>query len=146
MRQVLRAVAVLAFLGLACASVPRASLDRDAAAKRFEAPPPGKANLYVFRDEMYGGNWGATLLLDDRLLGDTTHHTFLLTQVEPGQHRLLSKAENDADLAFTAEAGKNHFVWQEMKMGAFRARATLHVVDEQRGRTGVRACELVQQQ
>ncbi len=142
-----RIFAITAFIAVAlltgCASVPRASRDRDAAAKQFEAPPPGKANLYVFRDETFGGNWGATVLLDNRLIGETTHHTFILTQVNPGEHVLVSKAENDANLTFVAEAGKTHFVWQEMKMGMWSARATLHMVDEQRGRVGVQACELV---
>jgi hypothetical protein len=68
----------------------------------------------------------------------------VFAQIEPGPHKIMSKAENDTDLAFTAEAGKNHFVWQKMKMGMWRARATLHLVDDQRGRSGVNACDLVQ--
>lgn len=136
-------LAALALLSVGCASVPRASADRDAVVKRFEVAP-GKANLYVFRDETYGGSWAASVLVDGRLVGDTVHHTFVFAQIEPGPHKIMSKAENDSDLAFTAEAGRNHFVFQEMKMGVWRARATLHLVDEQRGRSGVNACELIQ--
>ena len=34
----------------------------------------------------------------------------------------------------TAEAGKNYFVWQEVKVGFIKARNSLQVVDDQTGR------------
>ena len=125
-----------------CAAIPRAPQERDAAVKTF-TPTPGKANLYVFRDEAAGAPKPLTVRLDGKLLGNTQGKTFLFAQVDPGQHRLVSEGENDAALAFTAEDGKNVFVWQEVKRGLLRARSSLALVDEARGREGVAACALV---
>lgn len=126
----------------ACAAIPRAPKDRDAAAKTF-APPPDKANLYVFRDSRVAEALPATVLLDGKNLGATVGRTFLLAQVDPGPHKLESRGDNDAELAITAEAGKNLFVWLETLQGLLKPRTRLHVVDETRGQAGVAACELV---
>ncbi len=140
-RRTLLLAAALATLA-ACAAIPRAPKDRDAAAKTF-ATQPDKANLYVFRDSQEAEALPATVLLDGKVLGATHGRTFLLAEIEPGPHRLLSEGDNDAQLAITAEAGKNLFVWQETSRGVLRPRTQLHVVDEARGRAGVAACELV---
>lgn len=132
---------VLGALAAGCASVPKAPAELDLAAKEFRTTP-GKANLYVFRDEGLGSAVKMPVLLDGRLLGDTAAKTFLLTAVEPGAHTLLSKTENDAVLDFTAEPGKNVYVWQEVKMGVWSARSKLHLVDEASARARVNACEL----
>lgn len=126
----------------ACAAIPRAPKDRDAAAKTF-ATTPDKANLYVFRDTQVADALPATVLLDGKVLGATVGRTFLLAQIDPGPHRLVSRGDNDAELAITAEAGKNLFVWQETSQGLLKPRTKLHVVDEARGQAGVAACELV---
>jgi hypothetical protein len=125
----------------ACAAIPRAPKDRDAAAKTF-ATTPDKANLYVFRDSQVADALPATVLLDGKNLGATVGRTFLLAQIDPGPHTLESRGDNDAELAITAEAGKNLFVWQETSRGFLKPRTQLHVVDEARGQAGVAACEL----
>ena len=67
------------------------------------------------------------------------------TRIDPGPHKLVSKApEADATLEITAEAGKNLFVWQEVKFGMFGARTALSQVDEESGKRRVLTCELVQ--
>jgi hypothetical protein len=135
-------VLALAVGAVGCASIPRAPKERDAEVKAFKSTP-GKANLYVFRDEGMGGAVTMTVLLDGKPVGQTSGHTFVFTQVDPGAHKLISQAENDFELPITAEAGKNVFVWQEVKMGVFKARSNLHLVDDKRGQEGVNACELV---
>lgn len=57
------------------------------------------------------------LALNGRLVGDTTAKTYVRLEVPPGEHTLLSKTENDAIVKVNATAGKNYFVWQEVKMG-----------------------------
>ncbi|HSN91946.1 MAG TPA: hypothetical protein VLS93_12015 [Anaeromyxobacteraceae bacterium] len=131
----------LAALASACASVPMAPPERDLAAKQF-LPTPGKANLYVFRDETFGAAVKMSLVLDGRMFGDTAARTFLLTTVDPGRHVLVSKAENDARLEFDAAPGANVFVWQEVKMGVLMARSKLHLIDEASGRERVNSCKL----
>lgn len=123
-----------------CASVPMAGLDQDAAAKTYQVRQ-GKANIYVYRNENLGGAIKLTLLLDGKLVGDTAAKTYYLMEVDPGRHTLLSKAENDSALELMTEAGRNYFVWQEVKMGFWQPRSLLQQVDEATGRAGVEACK-----
>lgn len=69
--------------------------------------------------------------------------TLLLT-VNPGKHTLVSHAESDSTLAVDTKPGKNHFVWQEVKMGALYARSKLQLVDEKTGMAGVGECKLIE--
>ncbi|MNF18318.1 hypothetical protein D3C80_2223300 [compost metagenome] len=66
--------------------------------------------------------------------------------VPAGQQTLVSSAENDSELKLTAEAGKNYFVWQEVKVGFIKARNSLQVVDDHTGRAGVAESKLIQAQ
>ncbi len=132
---------LLAVLASGCASVPMVAPETDRAAKEFKTTP-GKTNLYVFRDESFGAAKKLTVMLDGRLLGDTAAKTYLYTPIDPGAHVLLSKAENDARLEFTAEPGKNVFVWQEVKMGFLEARSKLELVEEAAARERVQQCSM----
>jgi hypothetical protein len=114
---------------------------RDAELKAFK-PSPDKAQLYVYRNESFGAAIKMTVLLDGRILGDTAAKTYLYSEIEPGNHRLTSKTENDSVLDFTAVGGRIYYVWQEVKMGLWSARSSLQMVDEQTGQAGVRECRL----
>ena len=121
-----------------------ASADTDSKAKAFVAPSDGHANLYVYRNEAMGSAIKMPLLLDNMSIGDTGPHTYALRQVIPGKHTIVSKTEKDVSLDFTAEAGQNYYVWQEVKMGMWAARSALHVVDEKTGQEAVKECKLIE--
>lgn len=133
---------VTAALLSACASVPMASTSEDQSAKSFIVPQ-GQSNIYVYRSETLGAAVKMPVAIDGRLAGDTAAKTFILKTVEPGEHTIVSKTENDATLTITTEPGKNYFIWQEVKMGMWVARSKLHLVDEQKGEQAVRNCKLV---
>jgi hypothetical protein len=140
-----RALAAAALVTLAaCATVPKASPERDLTAKRFAAPPKGKAALYVFRNESFGGAVKMSLELDGAPLGETGPKTFHWVTLTPGKHTLVGKAGNESVVEFTAAPGQHVFVWQEVKMGLMSAGNRLELVDEQRGRAGVGECELAE--
>jgi len=124
-----------------CASVPMASPDLDAAAKRFEAPTD-KAAIYVFRDETMGAAITMSVFLDEKLVGKTGAKTYYRIEGAPGSHTLRGDAENDSVLQLDARAGQTYFVWQEVKMGVMIARNKLQIVDASRGQAGVRKCKL----
>jgi hypothetical protein len=132
-----------AVLASGCVSVPMASPERDSAAKSFSVKP-GKANIYVYRNESMGAAIKMTLALDGKIVGSTAAKTYVLLEVNPGKYTLLSKAENDSTLAVTAAPGRNYFVWQEVKMGVFGARSALQLVDDTTGRAGVAECKLIE--
>jgi hypothetical protein len=136
------ALAVLLVLLSGCASVPMADPAQDTKAKTFTVPAD-KAALYVYRNESMGGAIKMTVLLDGKLLGDTAAQTYLFSEIAPGNHQLISKAENDSTLNFQAIAGKIYYVWQEVKMGLMYARSQLQMVDEKTGQAGVLESKLV---
>jgi len=135
-------VLCICVLASACASVPLAPSEADAQAKRFEPPPPGHANLYVFRDESYGGAVRMSVNLDGAALGDTAAKTYLYTPIPAGVHTVVSKAENDSSAVIDAQPGATYFLWQEVKMGMWSARSALQQVQDERGRAGVLECKL----
>lgn len=144
-KKALGIVAVLATLSLVgCASVPMASVEKDAAAKSF-AVKAEKSNIYVYRNESMGAAVKLPVVVDGRAVGDTAAKTFLLLEVAPGNHTLVSKGENDSVLPLTTSPGKNYYVWQEVKMGLFAPRSALQLVDEATGRAGVNECKLIEE-
>ena len=126
-----------------CALAPPASPELDAQAKTF-ASTPGKANLYIYRNEIFGGATMMEVLLDGKSLGRTMAQQYFLIPVEPGRHTVTSKSENESTVDFTAVAGHNHFVWQEAKYGNLAPRTLMHVMSENEGRAGVGECKRVQ--
>ena len=137
----LRALLALSLLVIVtgCASVPMASLEKDASAKTFQVAS-GKSNIYIYRNENFGGAIKLTLLMDGKLIGDTAPKTYYLLETDPGKHSILSKAENDSILELNTEAGKNYFLWQEVKMGLWQPRSLLQQVDEPTGKAAVAEC------
>jgi hypothetical protein len=128
-------------LASGCASVQMASPEADKAAKSYTVKP-GTANIYVYRNEQFGAAIKMPVALDGRLVGDTAAKTYLLLQVAPGAHTIVSKTENDPSITVNAVAGRNYFVWQEVKMGMMSARSALHLVDDAQGKAGVAECNL----
>jgi hypothetical protein len=134
---------VLVVLASGCASVPVASPERDVAAKTFTVKP-GKANIYVYRNETMGAAIKMPIALNGKLVGDTGPKTFLLLEVSPGNYTIVSKTENDSTLTVNAAAGRNYFIWQEVKMGLFAARSALQQVDDATGKAGIADCKLIE--
>lgn len=126
-----------------CASVPMASIELDTQAKTF-ATKADKANIYVYRNESIGAAVKMDIAMDGKTIGQTAAKTYIALQVPPGNHTLLSKAENDFMLELSTDPGKNYFVWQEVKMGLLYARTKLQLVDETTGRNGVSECKLIE--
>ena len=125
-----------------CISVPMAPLDLDIKAKQF-SPVPNKASLYVYRSELYGGVQPMAITVNGRTLGQTVGETYFRLNLTPGRYNIESHAENVSGLLLTVEAGKNYFVWQEVKMGMWTGRSQLHQTDERNGRAGVMESKLI---
>jgi hypothetical protein len=136
------ALTVLA-LAAGCASVPMAKPELDTAAKSYSVKPD-KANIYVYRNETFGAAIKMPVVLNGKLVGDTAAKTFMILEVPPGTHTVMSKTENDSTVTVDAAAGRNYFVWQEVKMGLFAARSSLQQVDEAIGKAGVAECKLIE--
>lgn len=124
-----------------CASVQMASLENDLKAKSFE-PVEEKASVYIYRNENFGGAIPMTLNVNGRTIGQTAAKTYFRLNLRPGLYNVESIAENVSTVTLQADAGKNYFIWQEVKMGLWMARSQLSHVDEATGRTGVQESKL----
>jgi hypothetical protein len=139
------AAAAIALLGLAlsaCATVPMASPDEDKRIKSL-VPPNDAGLVYLYRNESFGGGVHMDVTMDGWPSGQTGPNTFMVWQVVPGTHVIVSKAENDSTIGIDVRAGQRYFVWQEVKMGALYARSKLQLVSEREGMKGVNECQLV---
>ena len=138
------ALGALACLVLAsgCASVNMAPEAADSAAKTY-AVKPGMGNIYVYRNEILGAAITLPVELNGKAVGATASKTYLLLPVAPGKHTLTSKGESGSTLAVDVAAGRNYFVWQEVKMGMLSGGSALHLVDEAKGKAGVAECKLI---
>jgi hypothetical protein len=134
---------MLASVLTGCASVPMAPIDQDTRAKQFDVSP-GKSNIYLYRDEEFGAAISMPVALDGRVAGKTAANTYFLWTVEPGSHEISSLTENTATISIDAEAGRNYFIWQEVKMGMWMARSALHEVTPEVGMAGVMECKLIE--
>jgi len=134
--------AVLVLLLSGCASVPMAPLDQDTKAKDF-SPIQNKASLYIYRNESFGAAIPITVSVNGKVLGQTAAQTYFRLNLTPGKYNVESHAENVSNLPLTTEAGKNYFVWQEVKMGMWMARSLLQQTDETTGRAGVMESKLL---
>jgi hypothetical protein len=140
------AAALLAtlFLCAGCASVRMASTEQDADAKSFRTDSKN-ATIYVYRHETKGAASTLPVIMDGRKIGDTAARTFIRLEVAPGEHTLVSRAENDAVLSVRADAGKHYFVWQQIHAGMSAPRSMLSLVDEATGMKAVQECALIEQ-
>lgn len=137
--------AVIIFVSLVsgCASVPMASKEEDAALKKFAPPPAGKAGLYIYRNSFVGQALRKRVSVDGVVLGETANKTFFYRAVAPGEHKLDTETEfGDNSITLMAAVGKNYFVQQYIKMGAFSGGAGLKIVSEEEGKKEVLNCEL----
>lgn len=129
-----------------CASVNMAPQEASTQAKQFAAPTPGNAGLYVYRDSALGRALKKDIWVDGKCLGESGPDVFFHTEVAGGQeHEIATESEfspNKLKLMF--EAGKNYFVRQYIRMGAFVGGADLEQIDEEKGKAAVAKLEMAQ--
>ncbi len=145
-KQFMMSAAALSFAVLTgCASVPMESSEKDQALKTFAAPPQDQAGLYIFRDSLLGAALKKTVKIDGEVIGETGPNTYFYRLITPGQHTLATESEfSDNMLQLNAEAGKNHYVRQSIKLGVFVGGAKLTEVSESEGQKGVQSTKLAQ--
>jgi hypothetical protein len=99
------------------------------------------SNIYVYRNETFGGAIAMTVSLDGKIMGRTGPQTYFLWEVPPGRHEIASHTENTAKITIEAKEGRSHYVWQEVKMGMWQPGSLLVEVGEEQGRKGVLECK-----
>lgn len=131
---------------LAGCVTPLPPTPQDLAAKRFEAAP-GKAVIYLVRDNPDFSYDGTTLMLDDNMAGTTYPGTYFRWEVAPGMHRIAGFAGDAGAINLRVEPNALYFVQQSVSR-AFHvaAQSSFRPVDPGYGRVAVMRSVLVASQ
>lgn len=133
-------IAALALVG--CAQVPRGSQAEDANAKQF-TPQADTASLYIYREEFFGAALTMNVKVNGQLIGHTGPQSYFHLNVAPGKYKIESVTDLSDSLDVDVAAGKNYFVWQEVKMSVLLTNSKLTRTDEAAGRKGVMGSKLI---
>lgn len=126
-----------------CAKAPMAVPERDISAKQF-TPVPGKAVVYVYRNEHFGAAIKVPIVINNQTVGSTVAMSYFRIMLDPGPCVVECKAERDGKATFQVEAGKIYFFRQEMKMGFLAGACMMHLIPEVEGRQAIAECQLLE--
>jgi len=109
-------------------------------------PEDGKAIVYIVRPSSLGTLVDFSVFLDDKepesKMGYTRGRQYIYFNLEPGEHQILSKAENWAEANITVALGDIIFIQQEPNMGFVVARNSLFEIQDYVGKYHVKNCTL----
>ena len=139
-------LALFAFFLTGCASVNMASKEESDKAKQFSTPSTGNSGLYVYRNSFVGKALKKDIWVDGHCLGESASDVFFYTQVEGGKkHKIETESEFSPNaVEVFMDAGKNYFVRQFIKIGAFVGGADLEQIPEEQGKADVAKLGLAQ--
>lgn len=139
-------LALSALMLTGCASVNMASPQESDKAKQFSAPSAGNAGLYVYRNSFAGKALKKDIWVNGKCLGESAGDVFFYTQVEGGKkHKIETESEFSPNaLEVFMESGKNYFVRQFIKLGAFVGGADLEQIPEEQGKADIAKLALAQ--
>ena len=126
-----------------CAFVPLQDAERTRAAKEFPDPPPGKSNLYLYRDDVVGAAVKRKLYVDGQYIGETGFNTFFFRTLDPGRHAVQTQSEFEVrKLDLLAEPGQVHYIRQGIVPGIFTAGTVLVPQDPIAAKPAIRKLQL----
>ena len=125
-----------------CASINKAPAAQDAEAKSF-APNANFSQVYVYRNETLGAALSMPVTVDGKLAGNTGPNSFFKFDLPEGKHTITSQGD-ESKLEIDTKKNHSYYIWQEVKMGAFSGGSKLQLVDEAKGKAGVKECTLIQ--
>ncbi|MBU0700386.1 DUF2846 domain-containing protein [bacterium] len=129
-------LAVMFFTLSGCATLPSPeAMKADISGYELpKMPEAGKAIVYVVRPSFVGTLIKFGVFVDDKEVSSEMGYTkgvqYIYFNLLPGEHQILSKAENWASINVIAKAGDILFIQQEPKMGVLIARNELRVPQE----------------
>jgi hypothetical protein len=139
---------VASFLAVGCASGPTPeAMQADVAGYTLpKLPEPGKAVVYVIRPSSVGMAIRFNVFVDDKEvnseMGFTRGSQYIYFNLMPGEHTILSKAENWAEVAVSAKENDIIFIQQNARMGVIMARNELVLPPDYEGKYQVKRLKL----
>jgi hypothetical protein len=143
----LTVVALTAVLFTGCASVKMESKEASQKAKQFAQPSAGQAGLYIYRDSFVGKALKKDIWVDGKCIGESAPDVFFHTEVAGNKdHAISTESEFSPNtLSVLMEAGKNYFIRQYIKFGAFVGGAGVELMPEEEGKAAVSKLDLASQ-
>ena len=109
-------------------------------------PKSGKAIVYVVRPAALGGFIPFKVFVDNKergsAKGTTLGKQYIYFDVEPGTRKILSRAENTADISVVARPGDIIFIEQVPQPGLVVARNNVSRLDSDEGKYHVKRLKL----
>ncbi|MCG9721206.1 DUF2846 domain-containing protein [Shewanella sp. Isolate7] len=141
------ATALMISIMSGCASVPLEDSKTTNKAKEFSAPTNEKSGLYIYRSGSFGGALKKDVWIDGECIGETAPNIFFYVELLGDKdYKVSTESEfSPNDLIVKVEAGKNYFVQQYIKFGAFVGGAGLELVDEEKGKEEVSKLKMAKQ-
>jgi hypothetical protein len=124
---------------------PKAPSSKETQSKSFKTDKK-YADIYLCRNSFMGSLWDFPIIVDGKLLGETTAYCHFHWKMKPGKHIIQSKADNTFTLELNTKSNTNYFIIQETKTGMMKAGAELKVVDEAEGKKCVLATKMLKSQ
>jgi len=149
MRRLLFAITLAALILSGCATTTPSIEVMRAESNSFnlpKLPENGKAIVYVYRPSALGGLVRFNVFVDgqepEAEMGYTRGSQYIYFNLNPGTHKILSKAENWAETIVEANAGDIIFIAQEPSMGIIMARNSIGRAAEIEGKYHIKRLEL----
>ncbi|MCJ7616079.1 MAG: DUF2846 domain-containing protein [Desulfobacterales bacterium] len=105
-------------------------------------PEKGKAIVYVVRPSPLGKITRFNVFIDNQdpesEMGYTMGGEYIYFNLTPGDHQILSKAENCAKINVSAKEGDVIFIQQESKMGTFKAKNSIFKIQDYEGKNHIK--------
>ena len=131
-----------------CASIPPIDqMKKDIADYQLpKTPEQGKAMVYVVRPGITGGMIRFNVFVDNKNPESETGYTrasqYIYFNVSPGEHQILSKAENWAAANINVKPNEIIFLQQNAEMGIVMARNLIFQINDYEGKYHVKRLSL----
>jgi hypothetical protein len=127
-----------------CASIPMEDAEKSNLAKEYNAPSSDNAGLYVYRSGILGSALKKDVWVDDKCIGETAPNVFFYEELEGDkEHKISTESEfSPNDLLLFMEKGKNYFVRQYIKLGAFVGGAGVELVEEEQAKKDMQSVKM----
>ena len=149
MKLLVKAMLILVLFAFSgCASLPKPEeMKKDITGFELpQAPLDGKAMVYVVRPSSLGGLVRFNVYLDDKEaeseMGYNRGSQYIYFSVEPGDHQILSIAENWSEVNISVKSGDVIFIQQDAQMGILMARNSIAKIEGYTGKYHVKHLDL----
>lgn len=142
MRRTLLVILVVAMAG-ACLPAAAGDYLEKVDEPKFGQPTEKEALVYFVRTTSFGFAIKFWAFAEQTFLGVTQGKSYTFALVPEGKHLFWSKAENIATLEMEVLGGKTYYLRQEVRMGGFRARTRLSIMDEADAKEAFKKCKYV---